>query len=237
MGDLFRESKVKLTRADQFIDEVDAGLRDYDSSNPISAKFNAKGHLEINFKKIPPDVLAALGDAIHNMRTALDLMATELARINNESDKSVYFPFADSKVEFPKQISKKNFQRAGDDAVALLKQFEPYTGGNNLLRAIHDLDIRDKHINILVTRRDTNDLILSYRLDEGPNPSISASGSNSHKFLDGPLAGKPLIETLKELVQLVDSIIEAFARMVELRKANSTASGDERSPESGLPKG
>lgn len=192
MENLFRDSRVKITRALRLIDEVDAGLQAYDASNPISARFNPKGHLEIHWKEIPPEVLSTLGDAIHNMRTSLDLMATELARLNGKSDKDVYFPFAASKDEFPKQIEKKNFERAGDDAVALLKQFEPYTGGNTKLRAIHDLDIKDKHIKILVTRRDTKELQLSYKLDGGP---ISVCGSNSHKFLEGPLAGQPLIVT------------------------------------------
>lgn len=220
MENLFRASKVKLTRAFQFIDEVEAGLQAYDSSNPISARFSGKGAIEFHFKEIDPEVLSALGDAIHNMRTALDLMAAELARINNESDKDVYFPFAGSKEKFPEQITKKNFHKAGDDAIALLKQFEPYVGGNNELRAIHDLDIRDKHTAIIVTRRVTKDLSFSYRLDKGLDQPISVSGSNSHEFLDGPLAGQPIIQTLKELVQLVDGIIEAFARMVELREAS-----------------
>jgi hypothetical protein len=217
---LFRASKVKLKRALRFIDEVDTGLRAYDANSPISASLGPGGTLNIHFKEVDPDVLAALGDAIHNMRTALDLMASELARIKGQSDKNVYFPFADSKKNFPDKIKSKNFDRAGEDAVALIEQFEPYSDGNKMLRAIHDLDIRDKHSAILVTRRVTKDLKLSYRLDEGPNPAIAASGSNSHEFLDGPLSGQPLIETLKELVQLVDGIIEAFARMVELRDAS-----------------
>ena len=226
LNHLFRSSKAKLIRARKCIDEVDNGLRAFDSSNPTSVRFVGKGTLEIKRKELDPQGLTALGDAIHNTRAALDVMAAELARINNESDKGVYFPFADSVTELPQQIKTKKFYKAGDDAVALLKQFEPYTDGNKMLRAIHDLDIKDKHINILTTRLDSKDLKFSYRLDADPNEPIPASASYSHKFLDGPLAGQPLIETLKELVQLVDGIIEAFASMVELRKASSSVSGD-----------
>jgi hypothetical protein len=107
MENLFRASNVKLSRALQFIDEVEAGLQAYDSSNPISARFSGKGAIEFHFKEIDPEVLAALGDAIHNMRTALDLMASELTRINGESDKKVYFPFADSKEKLPDQIKTR----------------------------------------------------------------------------------------------------------------------------------
>lgn len=218
MDALFRESKVKLKRALQFIDEVDAGLQAYDASDPISARFEGAS-LKIDIKEIDPNVLSALGDAIHNMRAALDLMASELARVNGKSDKDVHFPFANSKENFPDQIRSKNFDRAGDDVVALVKTFEPYSDGNKILRAIHDLDIRDKHRNIIVTRRTTNNLQLSYRLDKGPNPPVSVSASNVHEFLDGALAGQPIITTLKDLVRLVNGIIEAFTDMVEQRHA------------------
>lgn len=229
MENLFRASKVKLRRALRFIDEVETGLRAYDSSNPISARWDWSGKepsIKIFFKEIDPDVLAALGDAVHNMRTALDLMASELVRINGKSDKNVCFPFANSKEKFSDQIKSKNFYKAGNDAVALLEKFEPYPEGNKMLRAIHDLDIQDKHSAILVTQRTTKDLKLSYKLDEGPNPIITASGSNTHEFLDSPLTGKPLIATLKYLVQLVDGIIEEFARMVEQCEASNAVSSE-----------
>ena len=40
---------------------------------------------------------------------------------------------------------KKNFDRAGPDAVRLLRTYRPCTGGNATLRALHDLDVQDKH--------------------------------------------------------------------------------------------
>jgi hypothetical protein len=218
MGSLFRDSRVKLSMALKYIEQVDAGLRAYDSNNPTSARFKGTGELEITSKEIPPEILSTLGDAIHNMRAALDLMAAELARINNKGDKNVYFPFSDSKEELSAQIDNKKFYRAGDDAVALLEKFQPYRGGNEKLRAIHDLDIRDKHKSIIETQRVLHDLNLAYRLDEGPSPPIAVKVTNSHEFLDGPLAGMPLIKTSKELVQLVEGVIEAFARMIESRE-------------------
>lgn len=226
MENLFRASKVKLRRALRFIDEVEVGLQAHDASNPIGVRLDGKGGMEITLKEIDPDVLAALGDAVHNMRAALDVMASELARINDESDDDVYFPFAKSKEQFPDQIKRKNFHKAGEDAVALIKKFEPYSDGNRMLRAIHDLDIQDKHTGILVTRRTIRNLNFTYRLDEVQSAPIPASGDNSHEFLEGPLAGRPLIKTLRELVQLVDGIIEEFASMVELRQVDSAAKSE-----------
>src|SRR4051812_34674836 len=104
MPELFRSSYAKLKRATTFIAEVEKGLEAYNTSDPISAAWaysGAEPAIKISWKEIDPDVLAALGDAIHNMRVALDLMASELARINGNSDRDVYFPFAPSQEKFP----------------------------------------------------------------------------------------------------------------------------------------
>lgn len=222
----FRESRVKLKRASKFIDEVESGLAAYNNSDPFSAEWDSSGAepvLNITRKEIDPELLAALGDAIHNMRTSLDLMASELARLNGKSDKDVYFPFAASKDQFPDALKRQNFHRAGEDSVALIKQFAPYKGGNEKLRVIHDLDIEDKHRAILITQVvPQEDLNISYRLDAGPNPPVHVRLAKiEHNFLSPPLAGFPLIKTLKELVELVNGIIDAFASMLELRSPMS----------------
>lgn len=221
MGEFFRGSKTKLKRASKFITEIEAGLIAYNANDPISAEWDYSGAepgLKISMKEVDPEMLSALGDAIHNMRTALDLMASELARINGKSDRHIYFPFAASQAEFPAAIKKRNFHLAGEDAVALIMQFAPYKGGKERLRAIHDLDIEDKHTALLITQHRTEGLQLSYELDAGLKPPVSVSGATiTHNFLTPPLTGLPLIKTLKELVELIDGILEAFASMLELR--------------------
>lgn len=221
-AEYFRWSRVKLKRAHKFIAEVEVGLATYNSSNPYSAEWDFSGAetaLRINRKEVDPELLAALGDAVHNMRTALDLMASELVRLNGKNDKDVYFPFAASQNQFPDAIKKKNFHRAGNDAVALLNQFAPYKGGNERLRAIHDLDIEDKHKSILVTQVvPVEDLKIAYPLGAGSNPPVQIFPIEiAHNFLSPPLAGLPLIKTLRELAELINEILNAFANMLESR--------------------
>lgn len=92
-------------------------------------------------------------------------------------------------------------------------QFAPYRDGNERLRAIHDLDIEDKHTALLITQRDA-DLKISYQIGMGATPPISVDGTTiAHYFLTAPLTGLPLIQTLKELVELINEILEAFARL------------------------
>jgi hypothetical protein len=65
--------------------------------------------------------------------------------LSGESTKEVKFPFCDSPDKLDFFIKERKLSRAGPEVVALVKSLKPYKGGNTALRAIHDLDIRDKH--------------------------------------------------------------------------------------------
>ena len=96
-------------------------------------------------KPVPIKFSALIGDFIHNLRTALDLLVCDLVTINGKSTKEVYFPFCASPAELPRMIRDRKIYRAGPDIVAYIESLKPYTGGNIALRAIHDLDVTDKH--------------------------------------------------------------------------------------------
>ncbi len=77
-------------------------------------------------RKAPPLALSTvIGDVVHNLRAALDLMACDLVRLNGGNVKGVYFPFANSAEEFPGQIKAKNLDRAGEDVVSLITRLLP----------------------------------------------------------------------------------------------------------------
>src|SRR3954466_15009690 len=131
--DLFAASYVKLARARHFIQELEAEAERYKNSDPTSVRLDHEANppnIHVEWKGVTLMPGAIIGDAVHNLRTALDLMASELARINGKSDKDVYFPFASSADRFDQAIKSRSFDKAGDDAVALLRKFEPYRGGN-----------------------------------------------------------------------------------------------------------
>jgi hypothetical protein len=223
---LFAASRLKLERAEHFIKELGTCLETYRQSNWIrvlSIDTSESPHrvaLEWSATGLMPG--AIVGDAIHNLRTALDLVASELVRMGQSSDRGVYFPFGVDAAGLEDEIKKKRFYKAGSDAVDLLRKFAPYHGGNEALRAIHDLDIQDKHRALIVTGSTMNvEVAGSYNIDDPTKHDLTVVASDIHYvFPEGwPLGGRPVIETLKELVQLVHGIIEAFSRMVELRRA------------------
>lgn len=214
---------MRTQRATKFIDELKDELRKYAKSETLTAsvKFtdNCEPQITLSWPGVGLNPGAILGDCIHNMRTALDLMASELARLNQQNDKNVYFPFAASIDDFPDAIKNRHFDKCGQDAVDLLKTFSPYKGGNEKLRAIHDLDIQDKHTSLILTMA-TQEFYLQGDVTCLPGASYQVPvTTEDHQFTfpPGPLESLPVIETLGELVKLIEAILEAFARMVELR--------------------
>jgi hypothetical protein len=195
----FSPPAPKLTRAGQILQELEANPDSYRDSNPITASFVPNTNppaIDVHYAAVPQSAEAIIGDCVHNMRTAPDLMASELVRLNGGNDKDVCFPFAASGNKLEEAIKSRNFHKAGQGAVDLLKSFAPYRGGNENLRGLHDLD--DPALrHVTVTEAD-----IDYIFPE-----------------DGIFPGRNVIQTLKDLMQLVDGIIEAFARLVELRLA------------------
>ncbi len=166
---------------------------------------------------VPGDPEAVIGDCTHNLRAALDLMACDLVRAAGGNDKHVYFPFAHQEADLEKMIKEKNFDRAGDDAVTLLKSFKPHRGGDELLRAMHDLDIEDKHKALIITGTSREITIEGvYEIDNPAGGNFTVIPRNIY-LLSGRFAGssgKNVIETSNDLRKgIVCKIHEDFAQL------------------------
>ena len=224
MGDLMNEIRAFLLR-EPFYLEIVAG------SAP-----GTKNWIVHVREEVPADFSAILGDAIHNLRAALDLLACELVRLNGKSDDNVAFPFSKSAATYGNALTERNMSRASLAALALMKTLQPYHGGNEQLRAIHDLDIMDKHI-MLIPATDMvampdylggtalrlgarvgpirDGLSVAAPADIAPYLRISGQsrGVFSLHFPVGPLDGREIIPELIRLATLVENIVEQFARL------------------------
>lgn len=223
----FRASFLKVERAEKHIRELERVSQEFLAADPVkwttvigpSAQPGiALVQFTMDMAAVPELVSSILGDIFHNLRSSLDLMASELARGQGDSDDGVYFPFSKNRSELDLMIAKRHFDRAGLDAIALLKEFKPYKdqGGNVALRAIHDLNIQDKHRTLIVNAISAGGPIIDTQpiKDHGLLPVVVGDPTKSTDtklvFADGPLANMELLPTLQELVQLVRGIIEAF---------------------------
>jgi hypothetical protein len=152
----FEASNLKIARARRHLQELETEISSYMARKPfdlvveeweMNDKVGFVSHAwVVRIREPTPKHLSAvLGDIIHNLRTAFDLLACDLVRLKGKNVKNVYFPFCDHPGGLNEMIKRRNFDRAGSDAVALVKSLKPYRGGNDALRAIHDLDVLDKH--------------------------------------------------------------------------------------------
>ena len=218
----FDGSRARIRRARSFIVELEELHQRYAADEPLTAAISFPPGMDmqvaLTWKGTGPDPGLVVGDCLHSLRTSLDLMASELARINGNSDKNVYFPFAASAEDFSRTMTARHFDRCGADAMALLGQYAPYSGGNDRLRALHDLDIRDKHVTLILSHAE-----MHWKIEEREvfrpqgmvqHVPVRVDAVNFIFPMDTPLAGLPVIVTLNELAHLVGDIVEAFAKMV-----------------------
>ena len=180
-----------------------------------------------------------IGDVVHNLRSSLDLLATDLVALNRSDPKNVYFPFAKDAEGLEGQIKAKNFRNAHPDVVDLLRSMKPYTGGNTALRGLHDLDIMDKHQALVPTIFATKTRLHRFQNAGGffDLPSFQTSICDGYRFAfmppvanmpvgsevatdfslvfqeDTPFAGGEVVETLHGLCENVARVLEAFASL------------------------
>jgi hypothetical protein len=241
---IFLGPKLKIERANKHIGELQAVLDAFLKTNfyrlGIDKNLN-DGKNVLTFELIgtlPSDVPLIIGDAIHNLHTALDLVIWEIESRIGKPDRSTKFPFYQTRSELVGAIENGNLKTAEISRV-IIDDIKPYRGGNDLLYGLHDLDITDKHkllipiVSIVELRgasgeddcggrfKNLNFFITQSgrinALSSTKNLKITNSGQPSFeiRFDKGEVfEDKPVISTLHQLWQLVSGIIGKFETSV-----------------------
>lgn len=169
-----------------------------------------------------------LGDALHNFRSAFDAMAWGMAHFEGAEParpKLVYFPICNEEKYWKKALKdwvgdvRSEFQ----DRIRLLQPFtDPPAGGVTVLSMLHELDIQDKHRDILTVSTEVQGVDLSgsfeYEdLDAQAVPRVEMR--TDVKFGDGVVlgtihAGAP--------IRMVGQMILRPALMVQLTYLETT---------------
>jgi hypothetical protein len=101
---------------------------------------------------VPPPLLCIVGDAVHNLRSALDHLACELVRANRKGPgPQTEFPILDGPITTAKREARFAAKVEGmrQEVIDAIRDVHPYQGGNNTLWRLHRLDAIDKH-NVLL---------------------------------------------------------------------------------------
>jgi hypothetical protein len=144
----------KIERANKHIRDLDAAIAAFLAINPykVAAKRDPETGKPIYYvaevQPVPHEICIILGDAIHNLRTALDHLAQQLYLAG--SGASVYrketgFFIAQKATEYKRAVGGK-VEKMGREAIDALAALEPYKGGKgNDFWVLHSPNNIDKH--------------------------------------------------------------------------------------------
>jgi hypothetical protein len=246
----FEASRLKIRRSRHHLNGLDLAVREFLGRKPVEVVVENWAEAPEWLKSqawtarirehVPADFSAMVGDVVHNLRTSLDLLACDLVRLNGKVPNGVYFPFSGSAGDFDKIVRERRMDKASPEVLQILRSLKPYKGGNEMLRAIHDMDVSDKHKALIpvVHAATIPPLTLniggnitpipqwdSYVTTDGHKMLIMPSMFNvplgtvipvSLRVVFGPedvLAGHEILIALENLTQLADRIVNTFAAL------------------------
>src|SRR5215469_737042 len=155
--------RVKIERAKKHLRDLESELvsfGDQRSTIITGATYLGfrQGFPEENFQTgvriLTFNAVAAAGDVVHNLRSALDHLAHQLVVAGGGTpDRDTMFPIAKdlNAYESSKPAKVKGMK---PQAIKAIDALEPYKGGNDLLWRINELDIIDKHRTLFTVGRD-----------------------------------------------------------------------------------
>lgn len=240
---LFASAKLKVKRANHHIRELVLLFNTFFHPDRDRVRFQEKvdtsGKKHVTMKvsnKDMEDIPLIVGDAVHNLRTALDHVAHELVLLSG--GKRTYhtkFTLRKTRKEVVTAIGGE-IQGIGLDMVTrIIEYIQPYRGGNDALWTLHTLDIADKHhlilpvwtsVGIAFHVTDGSDNVTSFILGPireeepraigtTPSPKIEDYGNPVMQILfediEG-LRGQSVIPTLHHLQRAVSATIEDIER-------------------------
>jgi hypothetical protein len=248
VGDLppFFSARSKIERADQHIRDAQRRIDRFiatECHRPFADKDPDSGAIHLNFWYPGPYAVNGLGvivgDAVHNLRSALDHMVSEIITIigGNPNGREAAFPMHETREELEISINRGLEKKIGADLCRfIIETIRPYKAGNFPLWALNKLDNLDKHRAILFGSYDfRSGISFIDENDPGPFPSHHVcvlsnggpvpEGSAAHlhnqthaeptieiRFKKGYFFDdQPVIPTLLQLAELVGGIVETLS--------------------------
>lgn len=153
----FDGALLKFERAKHHINDLNRQVAEFFKQKACSFVFirdikAREAAIRFEQHKPPPDVFGLIiGDAIHNLRSALDFAVCDIACAHGADPERVQFPFAKRPDGLEQVIISRQVQLAGPKVVQAIRDLKPYPGGNDDLFGLHMLDIADKHRLLITT--------------------------------------------------------------------------------------
>lgn len=248
MIDRFTAARYKIERAEKHIAELAAIIAALPDTYASTVEPNEKGGETIkyfapNVPKIAAEMAVIIGDAIHNLRVAVEyayLGAVERHAVS-ELDSYTKFPTGETRKNVEDALKNREIDvlcpRLFDRIVSDIK---PYVvGGNCLLKFLHDLDVSDKHwlltplmsvsvIKDIVVENENGEIITgdtfpipgdgTFFFDFGPGCKVKDKGKITVNVVFAEieiamLKGVPVIGDLKDLTKSAKNVVERLGTL------------------------
>lgn len=142
---------LKIERAKKHINDFITEMNAFRAKNTyrvVADKHPRSGDITYRAsvtEEIPVSWSTYIGDFVHNLRAALDVLACTLISANGAQVRRRHgFPIAETRKRFEADAAGK-IDGASDAAKRFIHRLKPYKTGNSALWQIHELDILDKH--------------------------------------------------------------------------------------------
>lgn len=250
----FSSAILKVERANTHIADCDAAIGLYFSEYPynVGQEFDLESgrhgfHLYARQPFPERRIALFIGDAVHNLRSALDHLIAACADANGKTFNDTQFVIGNDEGHFERRL-KDGAKKAGPLAMEILTRLQPYSGGNDAFYTIHKLDLTDKHQLVLPVACTVDVTIATGAFNGLPVEHVSGSiysGDNRSEFIPTPpgyetaipmemsftgevvfardtlLAGQPCVATLRELSATVADAIHLFESEFDTVKLSS----------------
>jgi len=234
--DRLRLIRVKIERANKHIAELEefvlgSGVFHGKSIRLDSDAKTGKPRFDFRpFSIYEPQIPAITGDAVHNLRSALDHLAyhlvmvgTDKGEMRTEGWEKIQFPITHGADSYKSNRTAGKVQGMERKAIEAIDALKPYKGGNEPLWLLHKLDNTDKHSFILPIGEDIIICGVSLRATEPFFASIGDPETDDDvdftykETLVEPAVGKAnaVLPTLHKLSQLVSYIVAEFRPLLE----------------------
>ncbi|MGA2251268.1 hypothetical protein [Terracidiphilus sp.] len=170
----FHGARLKIKRANKHINDLATEIRKIGNSDPYNITVEDDLHTGNSFlhfsmkQAVDDDLLTIVGDALHNLRSALDhaISDIEFDTTGKREDKTSFLMRATR--EGLIGAVNGGFKEKAPEEVRdfIVDEIQPYAGGNgDALWNLHRLDIEDKHVILLAKKELT--YIRNIRCEDG----------------------------------------------------------------------
>jgi hypothetical protein len=150
----FGHALLKIERANKHIADIDKRLSASSDTNGPAMHYYTKTREQFIYygltdRKLRSDIALMVGDAIHNLRCALDIAYRETLRVlspDGYSASRTKFIVGANRKHLESSLTKTAKVSANSPLFNfLVEELKSYKGGDSDICAIHELDIDDKH--------------------------------------------------------------------------------------------